>query len=73
MIQYRPLIQGKLDVLSQAGLSKDDFSKADSTFMKVTNKYSVIKCKACNNNVQSNYFQAFVYKCIHSEIAITVV
>lgn len=35
MYIHRPLIQGKLDVLSQAGLSKDDFSKADSTFMKV--------------------------------------
>lgn len=40
---YRPLIQGKLDVLSQAGLSKDDFSTADSTFMKVR-AYCVVMC-----------------------------
>ena len=31
----RPLIQVKLDVLCQAGLAKADFSKADSTSIKV--------------------------------------
>ena len=40
----RPLIQGKLDVLSQAGLSKDDFSKADSTFMKDPSQLSLFEC-----------------------------
>lgn len=31
----RPLIKHKLEVLSQAGLAGEDFSKADSTFLKV--------------------------------------
>ena len=31
----RPLIQSKLQVLSLAGLAKDDFSNADSKVMKV--------------------------------------
>ena len=33
---HRPLIQVKLEVLCQAGLAKEDFSKADSTTVKVT-------------------------------------
>ena len=31
----RPLIQGKLDVLSKAGLSKDDFSDAGTKRLEV--------------------------------------
>ena len=35
IVYCRPLIQCKLEVLSRAGLAKEDFSKADSTVMKV--------------------------------------
>ena len=31
----RPMIQKKLDVLGKAGLTKDDFSSADTTRVKV--------------------------------------
>ena len=32
----RPLVQGKLDVLGKAGLTKDDFSDADTKIMTVS-------------------------------------
>ena len=32
---YRPMIQKKLDVLGKAGLTRDDFSSADTTRVKV--------------------------------------
>jgi len=31
----RPLVQQKLDVLGKAGLSKDNFSNADTKYLKV--------------------------------------
>ena len=35
LILLRPLVQKKLAVLEQAGLSKDDFSDADTTTFQV--------------------------------------
>ena len=32
---YRPLVQQKLDVLGKVGLSKDNFSNADTKYMQV--------------------------------------
>ena len=37
---YRPLVQKKLDVLNKAGLSKDNFSAADTLHVKVNNKWT---------------------------------
>ena len=39
----RPLIQNKLTVLNKAGLAGDDFSRTDSTLLKVREK-SMIVC-----------------------------
>lgn len=41
-LSFRPLVQKKLEVLSKAGLSKEDFSAADTKTMKVS-------CSLCNN------------------------
>lgn len=41
-LSFRPLVQKKLEVLSKAGLSKEDFSAADTKTMKVS-------CTLCNN------------------------
>lgn len=38
-----PLVQGKLDILSQAGLSKDNFHDADTTQLVIWHKDSVEK------------------------------
>lgn len=35
-LSFRPLVQKKLEVLSKAGLSKEDFSAADTKTMKVS-------------------------------------
>ena len=37
----RPLIQHKLEVLSQAGLAKADFSSADSTVMRDPDQWTL--------------------------------
>ncbi|XP_078573383.1 SWI/SNF-related matrix-associated actin-dependent regulator of chromatin subfamily A-like protein 1 [Branchiostoma floridae x Branchiostoma japonicum] len=37
-----PLVQGKLDVLSKAGLTKDDFSTADTTSFKDPNQETIL-------------------------------
>jgi hypothetical protein len=34
-VTYRPMIQKKLDVLGKAGLSKDNFSSAETTRLTV--------------------------------------
>lgn len=41
-LSFRPLVQKKLEVLSKAGLSKEDFSAADTKTMKVS-------CTLCIN------------------------
>jgi hypothetical protein len=39
-----PLVQSKLNVLQSAGLTKDDFSTADTTEMGVSVSFSMIIC-----------------------------
>lgn len=40
-LSFRPLVQKKLEVLSKAGLSKEDFSAADTKTMKVSFSFTM--------------------------------
>lgn len=56
-LSFRPLVQKKLEVLSKAGLSKEDFSAADTKTMKVSCSLTMPHINGSGDLVSCTLFQ----------------